>query len=90
MQWFSNNYITAEQATEKLEILKRKEKSLQAQTVKKEEIDAAKICQTMKPKKKTYEEKRATLLAVCQKVFITRIGGKHTRKYDVEIEFVFK
>jgi hypothetical protein len=87
--WFTQNYITAEQATEKLEALKRKEKSLQAQTVKKD-IDAAKIRETMKTKKLTYAEKRNAILQVCQKIFITRTGGKYGKKYDLKIEFVFR
>ena len=88
--WFTQNYITAEQATEKLQELLRKEKSLQAQAVKKDDIDAAKIRDTMKPRKETFAEKRAALLAVCQKVYLIRGGGKYGKKYDVKIDFVFK
>lgn len=89
LTWFSNNYITPEQATEKLEALKRQEKSLQAQAVKKD-IDAAKIRETMKTKKLTFEEKRNAVLQICQKVFLIRTGGKYGKKYDIKIEFVFK
>lgn len=89
VNWFTQNYITAEQATEKLEALKRKEKSLQAQAVKKD-IDAAKIHKAMKPKKLTYEEKRNAILSVCSKIYITRAGGKYGKKYELKIDFVFK
>ena len=88
--WFTQNYITAEQATEKLEALKQKQKSLQAQAVKKDNIDAAKIRAIMKPKKLTYAEKRNAILQVCQKIFITRAGGKYGKKYELKIDFVFK
>lgn len=89
VNWFTQNYITAEQATEKLEALKRKEKSLQAQAVKKD-IDAAKIHKAMKPKKLTYEEKRNAILSVCSKIYIARAGGKYGKKYELKIDFVFK
>ena len=89
VNWFTQNYITAEQATEKLEALKRQEKSLQAQAVKKD-IDAAKIRDVMKPKKLTYAEKRNAVLSVCSKIYITRAGGKYGKKYELKIDFVFK
>mgnify|MGYP002520108440 CR=1 FL=1 len=75
---------------EKLEALKQKQKSLQAQAVKKDNIDAAKIRDIMKPKKLTYAEKRNAILQVCSKIFITRTGGKHGKKYELKIDFVFK
>lgn len=90
INWFTNNYITAEQATEKLETLKRKENALQAQAIVKKEVDAKRIRETMKPKKITYEEKRSAIFNVCQKVYITRGGNKFAKSYDVKIEFVFK
>ena len=88
--WFTQNYITAEQATAKLEALKQKQKILQAQAVKKDNIDAAKIRAIMKPKKLTYAEKRNAILQVCSKIFITRAGGKYGKKYELKIDFVFK
>lgn len=89
VNWFTQNYITAEQATEKLEALKRQENSLQAQAVKKD-IDAAKIRAVMKPKKLTYAEKRNAVLSVCSKIYITRAGGKYGKKYELKIDFVFR
>lgn len=90
MNWFSQNYISAEQCTEKLQMLKMQEERLIQDNQPKRKTDTEKIVSAVKQKAVSFESKRNIILSVCQKVMLTRTGTPYGKSYDIIVEFVFR
>ena len=90
MSWFSANLITAEESTEKLQILKKQEKSIQEKlSTKTEKINTADIVSAAKGKL-TFEDKRNFILQNISKVYVLRKDFQKISDVELEINIVFR
>ena len=90
MNWFSSNLISAEETTEKLQTLKKTEKSLQEKlNTKKEHIHTEQIVKDVKGKI-SFEDKRNFILQHIEKVIILRKDFADPNDIDLEITIIFR
>ena len=90
MSWFSANLITAEESTEKLQILKKQEKAIQEKlSTKTEKINTADIVSAVRGKL-TFEDKRNFILQNISKVYVLRKDFQKISDVDLEINIVFR
>ena len=96
MKWFSASLISDEEATQKLESLKRQEEGLQeklahaAPNAAESTIDIKGIVHTMRTVRTTPEERRKAVLAVVDNIVIQRHDNRRNREYDLTVAIHFK
>ena len=90
MSWFSANLITADESTEKLQILKKQEKLIQEKlSTKTGKINTADIVSAAKGKL-TFEDKRNFILQNISKVYVLRKDFQKISDVDLEINIIFR
>lgn len=90
MSWFSENLITAEESTTKLQALKKQEQNLTEKLqTKKEDIPTQKIVKDVRHRI-TFEEKRQFILQYISKVIILRKDFDEWRNIDLDVTIVFR
>ena len=91
MNWFSANLISAEESTQKLQVLKKQEQDLQGKLhINKNSIPTNEIVKDAKKGKITQEEKRQFVLQHIQKVIVLRKDFVNRYDVDLDITIVFK
>ena len=90
MNWFSANLITAEESTQKLQVLKKREQALQEKLhTNKNSIPTNEIVKDAKKRKITQEEKRQFVLQHIQKVIVLRKDFVNRYDVDLDITIIF-
>ncbi len=96
IQWFNNSLLTQEEATKRLTELKDSEMVLRrkienADSVKKEStLNASAICSMIKNCPATQEARRAVLLQIIDKVYVTRTDNSYRHQYHLSFRILFK
>ncbi len=92
MNWFSNNLISMEECTQKLELLKKQESALlQKQKSQQEEkpIDVSEIVKTLKIYDADFDTKRNIVTKIISKIFVKKEGNSR-KDYSLNIHIVFR
>ena len=93
MNWFSNNLISVNECTQKLEQLKKQEQVLKSRllTEKAEQkTDASEIVKAVQNCEVDFDGKRRIVTAIIKKVSIVRTGEKHDTGYDLDFDIEFQ
>lgn len=90
INWFSANLISAEESTQKLQMLKKQEKSLRTKlSTKKEKINTAEIVSAVKGRI-SFEQKRNFILENIKQVLLLRKDFDDIKDVDLNIKIVFR